>query len=597
MSIETLHELHQEARRLFIAGSKLAHGDLRLGKLLPAVRKLGEASPVFNRVAQAVEQTVNARPEESDEKLLDLSALLHSILHTQGRTDFQAETTPLPGIVSFDYVFQPYRKLQPVIEALTEKGQGRLEVIRQACEEGTIRDYRLLVPVVAALDDSYAEIPELVEERIIPRFGSAALPVLLQHFRPDGGKGDSRKLRLIYRLQGEGAKELLLRIGAEGSPEVRSTAIELLGNFADQEAFLLSQANEKRKEIRRSALLALAALGTANASDRIYKALLSKDRELAVEAIVQSRDADLHRRVVAYARETREAALLNVKKGEEAWAPLQASLDALYGHSSPEAFALLQDLLCDQAFVVHAPLGLQRTAVRLLVDDSSEEARSFTISLADRHKGRFLSYSLHAAVESLDPEQVYERFSKYAASEKRTELGDFFKRYLPPVTDGMTEDLEEEEYGRSPDRPRPIDRRWLGVFIRIDELEAVCRLAWEADALTVEYLKAKCAAKKDFTSSEIIHALLALFKLGCPEAPEVLMDILESGKRRMIYYLFPEQALLLRQLPGAYGEKLAVQAEKLHYPSVREQVLEIADELRLKTEAASIGGSNGKGFL
>ena len=583
MSIETLHDLDRETRRLFIAGSKLARGDLRLTKLLPAVKKLGEASPVFARVAQAVELTLEAGQDEADIRLLDLSALLQSILLTQGRTDVPGETAALEGADTFDYAMQPYRKLKPVIEALTVKGQGRMEVIRQACEEGSVHDYRLVLPAVAALDDSYAEIPEVVEEKIMPGFGQAALPALLAAFRPEGGKGDSRRLRLIHGLQGEAAKPLLLRTAEEGSPEVRATAVELLGSYADQESFLLAQAGEKRKEIRRAALLALANIGTSAASERIYKALVSKDRELAVEPLRISADADLIRRAIAYARTVNRELAEEEAKKEEAWAPVQAVLDALGDRRFPEATELLKELFSSPLFVAHAPYWLQRTAGERLKADDGQDARSFAVALADNNRGRYLEISLYAAMRSLPPAEVYDRFSKYKLTGKRKALAESLQMLLPTIADRLMRE--------GPEEPIPaLDPRWLALFVERDESEVVTRLADEFDRKTERYLLEKCEAKPDFTEDVIIHALLALFKIGSKQAPDMLMHVLEAGKRRTIYYLYPQQRLLLGLLPGSYADKLEQHAEKLHYPSVREQVQEIVSELRAKPEEISGGG-------
>jgi len=586
MSLETLHELDRETRRLFIAGSKLARGDLRLTKLLPAVKKLGEASPVFARVAQAVELTLGAEPDEADTRLLDLSALLHSIMHTQGRTDVPGETSPLEGADSFDYGMQPYRKLKPVIEALTVKGQGRMEVIRQACEEGTVRDYRLILPAIAALDDSYAEIPEIAEEKIVPGFEQAALPALLASFRPDGGKGDSRRLRLIHRLQGEAAKALLLRAAEEGSPEVRAAAIEQLGSYADQESFLLGQADEKRKEVRRAALLALAKLGTPTASDRIYKAFVSKDRELAVEPIRLSADEELAQRAVAYARTVNENMAADAAKSEEAWAPIQSALDALGDRKSAESTALLKELFSNPLFAAHAPYWLQRTAGDLLTDDDGQDARSFAVSLADNNRGRYLGISLYAAVRSMTPAEVYERFSKYKVTGKRKALAESMQGLLPTIAAAMMREEREE--------PFRLDSRWLELFIEQDELEVVTRLVDDFDRQAERYLLAKCEAKPQLAEEGTVHALLALFKIGSKQAPDMLMHVLESGQRRTIYYLSPAQRYLLGRLPGSYADKLEQYTEKLHYPSVREQVLEIVGELREKPENDS---GEGKGIV
>jgi hypothetical protein len=64
------------------------------------------------------------------------------------------------------------RVLKPLLEALTTVGSGRLEIIRDAYERGAFQDLRLIAPALAALDDTYAEIGDLVitTRRSLPRW-------------------------------------------------------------------------------------------------------------------------------------------------------------------------------------------------------------------------------------------------------------------------------------------------------------------------------------------------------------------------------------------------------------------------------------------
>lgn len=54
MSTALLQELHQEYRRLYIAGSELAAGDFRLKRLLQQFQQFGERSPVFKRLGEGI---------------------------------------------------------------------------------------------------------------------------------------------------------------------------------------------------------------------------------------------------------------------------------------------------------------------------------------------------------------------------------------------------------------------------------------------------------------------------------------------------------------------------------------------------------------
>ena len=248
MSINILFELQHELRRLHIAGSGMAEGDLRLAKIVPQLEKLGENAPIFNRFAQAVNELITSERTDAASKLLELGTLLHSVLYTQGKTEGAGEVSPLVGTnIKADTSF-PYRKIAPLIEALTQKGQGRLEQIHQAYNEGLFHDFRVISAAVTALDDSYAEIPEFLFHKVISQYGTDALPMLKQQFQLQGGKGHARRLQLIHNIEGETGIDLYLQAATIGSVEVRTAGIEILGEYPEQEQFLLDQAGDKRKK-------------------------------------------------------------------------------------------------------------------------------------------------------------------------------------------------------------------------------------------------------------------------------------------------------------------------------------------------------------
>src|SRR5690348_8746839 len=86
MSIATLTQLYDEVRRLAIAGSSVAVGNVRLQKLIAPLEKSGEKAPVFAKVAQATQAVVNSDEKSAPAALLDLASLVNAILYTQGTT-------------------------------------------------------------------------------------------------------------------------------------------------------------------------------------------------------------------------------------------------------------------------------------------------------------------------------------------------------------------------------------------------------------------------------------------------------------------------------------------------------------------------------
>lgn len=274
MGLEILNELYREVRRLAVAGAPLARDDFRLRRLLPRLQKAGEDLPVLARLAALTDELVAAPAGETPRRLLELANLLHAVLYTQGETARPGEMAPLRltppprrgGPVS-------YRKLRPVIEALTGQGSNRLETIRQAEAEGLFADYRLLLPALAALGDSYQELAEAVFA-ILRGLGPGILPAVRESLDLRGGRGDARKLELISALLGRGGREIYLAALDDGSLPVKIAAVRALKDVPEEKPLLEQLARDRRKEIREAAATALRELAPLGRAARSIGGLL-----------------------------------------------------------------------------------------------------------------------------------------------------------------------------------------------------------------------------------------------------------------------------------------------------------------------------------
>ncbi|TNJ62379.1 HEAT repeat domain-containing protein [Paenibacillus hemerocallicola] len=591
MSIDVLFELQHEVRRLFIAGSGLAAGDMRLQKTVPQLEKLGESSPVFTRLAKSVSQVLTGDSGSSAVALLELGNLLQSVLYTQGTTETKDELRPLDGTDMSLKDPVPFRKLQPLLQALTQKGQGRLEQLQQACEERLFRDFRVLPAAVQALDDSYAEVPEYLHRVVLPDYGLEALDVLRSRFRPEGGKGDARRLDLIHRLLRESSMELLLHASAEGSMEVRTTAIELLGHYLSQESYLLDMADDKKKEIRRAAYTALSRLASGPAIDRLRKALNSKDREIAIEPIQQCDAHELVEFVIQDAEKLLDK-IVSKTGGEQIVQQLLASLRSLEGKRVPKVTGLLIKLLSTDGFIVPETEAAQEAAAELLLEQRSPEADLFAVSLHEPYKRKFIAYSFKAALRICPADEIYEKYAPDLKQKKQPYAKPLLRAIhetVPTLAEQLLREPEEDEY------PDNWDPRWVRLFAEIDEEELVCGLIREPDRDIESYLVKKCMEKPNFGHYRTINLLLALFRIGYRDAPELMMNVLESGGKRQLYYLDRTQHELLSMLPGAYADRLRTFAETLTYDSVKKQVLDVADSLALKPAETDVPEHDKKG--
>ncbi|SFL08442.1 HEAT repeat-containing protein [Paenibacillus sp. 1_12] len=623
MSIAILSDLQQEIRRLFIAGSGLSEGDLRLKKILPQLQKLGEAAPIFNRVAQSLAQVVEPQKgEQAAVRLLDLSILVNSILYTQGTTEPVGSGTDSVEIEGTNIALSTtisHRKLHPAVEALTSKGQGRMEQLRLSYEEECLQDFRIIPLAVAALDDGYAEVAEFVYEKVIPAYGNDALPTLRQQYNPQGGKSDGRRLRLLHRLLDASGMDLYLQAAQEGSVDVRSAAIELLGHYPEQESLILEQADDKKKEIRSAAFAGLAKLGTTKAVDRLYQALTStKDRELALEPVSHCRAASLTSKIIANAEDNLQRIVSGPntagakdatenKVRDEAIKQLLADVQALDEKQPEEVLVFLEKLLSTSAFMIPETEAIQQQAANQLLWMHTPEAYEFAISLQHEHSGRFIAHSFRAAYKALSPEEVYKRFAPELANPKKTtakELLGAIHRVTPSLSKQLSAlnwDTEGFSAGSSSEgeSASKLDPRWIYVFAEIDEEELVWCLADRPDPKIAAYMVGKLQLKPSFRTHRTSSLLLSLFRIGYKEAPELLMGILEQETVKNLYYLDTGQRALLNLLPRSYADRLHQFAETLTYENIKNQIVEIAETVAIKPEESAANESNiekGKGL-
>jgi hypothetical protein len=582
MSIHILYELQHEVRRLMIAGSGLAAGDVRLTRMLPQLQKLGETTPVFQRMAQAVSQVVEAEASGSASALLELGTLLQSVLYTQGRTETKEELASMEGTEAELGTTVTYRKLAPVLEALTTKGQGRMEQLSLGYENGYFQDLRVIPAAVAALDDSYAEIPEYLQRKVLPAFGTEALPALYAQLDLNGGRGDARRLELTHQLLPSSDNELLLKAAQEGSTEIRAAATELLGEDPKQEDFILELADDKRKEVRKAALHALSRLGTKQAAARLYKALTSKERDLAIEPIRRCMAPELTLAVIEHADQALER-IVQRSKVEDAAAQLLTCIQCLEGKRISEAAHFLQKLLSTPEFIVPETERVQDAAAELLIQLDLPEADQFALTLQEAYGGRFIAASFKAAIRTLTPEELFDRYSPVVRTKRKASAQELI-RVLHHVRRPLDE-WERRYYSAPPEQEyAPWDERWVHLFVQLDEAELVCRFVSRPDPEVAQYLMKKCEAGKNFNNSSTVNMLLVLFGMRVPEASKLLMFVLEQGKNRHLYYLDRTQLTVLSLLDRRYADKLTKFAEGMAYESVKTQLLEIAEAIAQKPE-------------
>jgi hypothetical protein len=576
MSIPVLTQVYDEMRRLAIAGSVTAPGDFRLKKLVAPLEQAGAKAPVFARIAQAVKALVDAGEQNSAPALLELCTLVSAVLYTQGETGIAGEWEPLETApIGSTEVQASALALKPLLEALSTTGSGRLEVIRDAYEGGMFHDVRLVQPAIDAIDDPYAEIRELLAEKILPRYGTAIVPLLKTRLELKGKAGDVNRLLLMHRLDPDAARPLVLQAFEIGSKEMKTAAIRCLGRSAADIQLLLDQATAKSKEVRAAALGALAQSDEPAGLDLVQRAIGGEDLDLVVRWVNESRNSRLVTFVLGEADRQLDAILEGARQRQDKkalstqtqrFSTLLRCIDG-WDDKATEAFlGRLFDRRDEIMRVKAEPSGADtnKSVAWLMVQGS----KSLQARLVDSHPSlpvECLSAAFTAAVSSAKPEAVFEMFVPYLRSTadakkkaqdpaalKRAEIHDALighvrmGRFKPADADGAGGGAARKGRDRA-----DLDPRWLDLALDTAQLDLVCALARPGHPRCQAYLAAEFNRIVD-ESKDIAQAaepFRALLRIGYPGATADLVAVIKKHASSRNYATQYWLGVLIRELP------------------------------------------------
>ena len=392
MRLQPLYDLQQEINRLFIAGSKFAKGDLRLQRQIPVFKKLGEKAPVFTKIATDMEELIQTDTRQSAEKLMALSALLYSILYTQGETvDTDAELRDQEPLIALDDVNTgfSYLQLRPVILALSTSNQGRLEVLKDARKRGLFSDSRTFQYLDLALADKYGELADYVEKIIIPDVGKPMLPFLHQSFQYVDKTEHVRRLRILEKLSSAEIPQMTERILSGSLPLLQAETVLILAKDPANEELIMKLAGDKNKLVREAAYNALAKLDTKNALERLKDLYIqAKDKVQQLPAIVSALAASklpyFFDEIFEQVNDTFEAFISLDKKTDDkvlagAFEKFTIMLRVLCGKTMPQVDEFYVHILSNRPF-----FELLKAKKTLLSAQVSNMMRSISQSLEER---------------------------------------------------------------------------------------------------------------------------------------------------------------------------------------------------------------------
>jgi hypothetical protein len=424
VSIAVLHQVYDETRRLVIAGSAVAPGDFRLKKLIPALEQAGTKSPVFAKLAQSATALIASDEKSSPLALLELGTLITAILYTQSETGIEGELKPIDAIdFGLSKTQTPAKLLKPLLDALTTKGSGRLEIIRTSHEQGLFQDLRLIRPAVLALDDSYSEIADFVAERVLPLYGSALVPELEAQFNAKGKAGQPRRLLLMHRLDPARAQPYVRAAIEEGNAEMRVAAIECLGSSVEDLPFLLEQLKSKAKNVRHAALKSLARMKLKEADELLIAQIDSDELPNACEALRTTESQAVVAVLIDRIRDQLSASLSGKPKSkakgslDKQLERLQQLLYCMEGRTDVATESLHTDLLksVDLLRVIKgSPSG--EDIVNTLASNLARGSAKMKELLCQEHKAfgkEVFSKVFCAACEVWKPDAVFKEFSPY----------------------------------------------------------------------------------------------------------------------------------------------------------------------------------------
>ncbi len=606
MSTMLLQELQGELRRLYIAGSDLAADDFRLKKLEPKLEQLGERAPVFKRLAEGVAALSGPSDAEARAaRLQDLSLLLNSVLSTQGataaRSEVSGEQEPVSGLSGLT-TYRSYRQLAEVQNALSTSGGGRYEIVTSAHQDGLFKDLRLFPFAVKALGDTYSDLADYAAREILPAYGPAIVPYLLEGLDIQGGREEERRLEVVRRLGVEAddrrSLELLVRAAEEGADKVRAAAIACLGNHPEFEDKLIEWSLDKKKPVREGALAALAVRNTEAARERLYEAFVGKDSVPAAQAVEAAPAAEMLERLIPLYEERLRREFTgeeDPKSKDKLWKELEPFTIAFRGAEHPELGRLFLDLVVNEQ---HYPslgrldyterMRVMNQAAHYLQNIDTDEALE-ALYLLEEQDPNFLHYAFHATKLRRSPAELYERY----AGSGRGRLLNAISKKTKAKQDKLIESLREEVFvyegyvrQRLPQEviERDWDPRWLDWLIDRRDIQLVAALAAPGNPRLLKFLQDWVGKSSNKYYEHYIFMALDAGGYDDKTKYELLMRWMEQKEWTKIYHLYPNEVERMLQIPDRFAAEAADRLEPLaanaQYEGIKETMNEVVGTLR-----------------
>ena len=269
MGIAILNELQDRLHTLAIAGTNLLSEDFRLKKTAKQFHAIALSSPVLSKIDQMIQCLFDENNKEKEITLMDAITLVNAVVCTQAnytvKKEEQQQITVLEGgsITNIKY-----SELEPIITALTTKGSGRYEIIRNVYrnKKELFKDFRILPLLVKGLNDSYSELADLIE-RILIEIGENVVLFCKNDFDVMGSKDMIRRLNILEKLAKDSENDFYISLLENSSPSIREKAMILLGYSSQNIDLLIHLAETEKGKYKTAALTALSMLNEKKSID------------------------------------------------------------------------------------------------------------------------------------------------------------------------------------------------------------------------------------------------------------------------------------------------------------------------------------------
>lgn len=287
MPKETLASLDRDVERLLFAGPSVARADGDLEAKKQKLAAFAAKVPAIGKVVEQIDKVQKASGKKAAVELYALAAQTAQIRGAQAPLAAAAgDLAQLPASEPVESPLSP-TELSMLVNALTTPGKNRQRIISDAVERGAVRDLRLLPYCVKAISDP--AVGHVVTDELLPKLGHLVVPELSATLRIEKGtETDAKKLRALAAILGAEAKPLLRRAFAEGSPELRRTALAEIAEMdpAGVEPLALEALGKDRSaEVRLAAIGALGGATSDAALAALFEAFQGKDHRLRATAL------------------------------------------------------------------------------------------------------------------------------------------------------------------------------------------------------------------------------------------------------------------------------------------------------------------------